>query len=73
MDIAPGGPLQNRIINYLARQNESSSGLSSIERDLAVDSKILHNTLVEMNSEGIVQYSGAWGQGGYVRLIEDSV
>ena len=66
-------PIQKRVINYLARQNESSSGLTSMVRDLGVDSDILYKTLLEMHAEGIVQFSGAWGQGAHVRLIEDSV
>lgn len=73
MDMTYEEPIQKRVINYLAGQNESSSGLKSMLRDLGVDSYILRQTLLEMDAEGMVQFSGAWTEGGHVRLIEDSV
>ena len=66
-------PIQNRVIQYLIGKNESFSVLRSMATDLGVDSGTLYQTLLEMDKEGVTQFSGAWGQGAHVRLIEDSV
>ncbi len=64
------GPIVDEIISYLNRQPTYSSGISSIEVQLGLDSNEAHELLSQMNGQGLVRYSQSQGiGGGHVELL----